>query len=110
MLRNKAHQAMNEFVEAHLGGTYLRSYIVDWCINNKKYLGSKDSIMPSDCCYNRVNKDPNSQMDFMFEFLGNSEYRCLGLNYKYNGEMIHAPKGKSEYVVGYWKNGVFTGI
>ena len=66
------------------------------------------SIIPSDYCYNRVNKG----IDFekkprLFSFHGNGEYECLGENYPFTGVVYTKEKGtKTEVEVGYWKNGV----
>ena len=63
------------------------------------------SIIPSDYCYNRVNKG----IDFhrkprLFNFLGDGMYECLGENYLYTGNVENASDGT---VVGSWENGSF---
>ena len=62
------------------------------------------SIIPSDYCYNRVNKGIDfGKKPHLFRFLGDGEYECLGENYPFTGEVYNA---NNETVVGTWKNGV----
>ncbi len=49
---------------------------------------NKDSISPSDYCYNLVNKDPVSFKLHLFESLGHDEYKCLGPDYPYSGPIL----------------------
>ena len=107
---NSAHDVMREFVKAHVKG-YIASAgeIKDWCMKHPAYAsGSRSSIIPSDCCYNRFNNDPSSHVDLLFEFLGAGKYRCLGEKYPYTGVVLHAPRNKGgyEYVYAHWNNGV----
>lgn len=66
----------------------------------------KDSVLPSDYCYNRINNGITLNKPTVFEFLGKSRYRCLGAGYPYNGLIYHQPKGQIEFVVGNCINGV----
>lgn len=69
-----------------------------------------DSIIPSDYCYNRVNKG----VDFikrprLFAHVDHGVYECLGENYLYDGFVYAEPKSlKNKIVVGAWENGIFT--
>ncbi len=63
------------------------------------------SVLVTDRCYNRNNDGIKHTTPRMFEYLGEGEVRYLGLNYPYNGPMIHKPKGEPERVVGQWING-----
>ncbi len=70
-----------------------------------RFQTNSGSIIPSDYCYNRVNKG----IDFekkprLLYFLGNGMYECLGENYLFTGNVENASDGM---VVGRWENGVF---
>jgi len=69
--------------------------------NRKK----RDSIIPSDYCYNRINDGIRINKPAVFEYLGRGQYRCLGLNYPYNGPIYHKPMGLTEFIVGKCVNG-----
>lgn len=66
----------------------------------------KQSVLPSDYCYNRINNGITLGKPAVFEYLGNSEYRCFGVGYPFNGSLYHQPKGQPEFVVGKCVNGV----
>jgi hypothetical protein len=64
---------------------------------------NRSSVIPSDYCYNMINKGIKFRKDNrLFENHG-GEYRYLGLNYNYNGKIYW--KGKA---VGQWENGEFS--
>lgn len=70
---------------------------------------SSTSIIPSDYCYNLMNKDKlsNKQLcDFnIFEHEDRNSYVYLGESYLYNKEIYHRPKSGKKYVIGRWING-----
>lgn len=66
------------------------------------------SILPSDYCYNRINRDPASFVYPLFEQVKHGEYRYLGHSFAYNGPVLWKPIGESERQVGYWKEGKCT--
>lgn len=74
-------------------------------ISNCRY--AKSSIMPSDFCYNSVNKDPASASmnNPMFRRDARGKYMFLGKNYPYSGEVSWTPKGKETRIIGEWVNG-----
>lgn len=79
---------------------------------HQKYNTNRSSIIPSGYCYNITNlgKQISHAMDLfcIFEYVGRNTYKYLGKNYPYTGPVYHKPKGsRKEYLVGYWKNGVF---
>lgn len=57
------------------------------------------SVIPSDYCYNITNKGIPFKTH-LFEFLGAGDYKCLGKNYPYSGDILW--KGEK---VGEWENG-----
>lgn len=57
------------------------------------------SVIPSDYCYNITNKGIPFKTH-LFEFLGSGNYKCLGKNYPYSGDILW--KGEK---VGEWENG-----
>ena len=75
---------------------------------------AKDSIMPSDYCYNRVNKgisfeDKLHKKHLLFSYVSRGVYACLGENYLYDGPVFTKPTGaKNETLVGDWNHGKFT--
>ena len=72
---------------------------------------TKGSIIPSDYCYNLVNKDKlsnRSLLDFnIFEWIDSKTYIYVGRNQKYTGPIFHKIDLKLEKV-GVWENGVRT--
>ena len=63
------------------------------------------SILPSDYCYNRINKGIK-HYKHLFEYLGNGKYKILGENFKYTGNIYTKPKGeKIDIKIGQWING-----
>lgn len=70
-----------------------------------RFQTNSGSIIPSDYCYNRVNKGIEfHKKPRLFNFLGEGMYECLGENYLYTGDVENASDGT---VVGSWENGVF---
>ena len=70
-----------------------------------RFQTNSGSIIPSDYCYNRVNKGIEfHKKPRLFNFLGDGMYECLGENYLYTGDVENACDGT---VVGSWENGVF---
>lgn len=70
-----------------------------------RFQTNSSSIIPSDYCYNRVNKGIEfHKKPHLFKFLGDGMYECLGENYRYTGDVENASDGT---VVGSWENGVF---
>jgi hypothetical protein len=70
-----------------------------------RFQTNSGSIIPSDYCYNRVNKGIEfTKKPRLFRFLGNGLYECLGENYLFTGDVENAKDGT---VVGTWKDGVF---
>ena len=70
-----------------------------------KFNTNESSVIPSDYCYNRINDGIQLNKPAVFERLGRAQYRCLGLNYPYNGPIFHNPTGQAEFVVGMCVNG-----
>ncbi|MDF2487311.1 MAG: hypothetical protein K0R46_3479, partial [Herbinix sp.] len=55
-----------------------------------RYGSKKESIIPSDYCYNRVNLDKSTLNNpLLFEMLEGGEYLFLGLDYPYNSAIFH---------------------
>ena len=69
-----------------------------------RFQTNSGSIIPSDYCYNRVNKGIEfHKKPRLFRFLGDGMYECLGENYLYTGDVKNA---SDETVVASWENGV----
>jgi len=63
----------------------------------------RGSILPSDYCYNLINKWTDSFRFPMLEWEERGRYRFLGLDYSYNGDVFW--KGEK---VGTWRDGSCT--
>lgn len=75
----------------------------------------KESILPTDFCYNRINNGINFKQH-LFEYLPNNsknkkkgqdayKFKYLGPGYPYSGPIQWKPKGKEEETVGFWEKG-----
>jgi hypothetical protein len=78
---------------------------------NERYGVAKGSIIPSDYCYNLVNKDKltkSTLFEFnIFKYIDSKTYVYYGKNYRYTGSILH--KIDSRYVkVGEWIDGART--
>ena len=72
---------------------------------------SESGIIPTDFCYNRVNAGTDwDNYPCLLEYLQKGLYKCLGLNYVYDGPILHQQKGKNKTVVGHCVNGKRTRI
>src|SRR5450830_264174 len=82
-----------------------RKEIVEEACKNSKY--TESSILPSDFCYNCLNKDPvsASMSNAMFVKVDRGWYEFLGRGQSYSGEVTWTPKGKSARPVGEWVDG-----
>ena len=105
----KMHEQMRAIV-AEYGLHYKISLQEIYELLGVRYQTNRDSIRPSDYCYNRANKGIEFfKWPRLFRYLGEGMYECLGENYPYDGEVYTREKGsKKDEVVGTWKNGVFT--
>ncbi len=66
-------------------------------------------FLVSDMCYNKTNKaNLRTYPDdvILFEYVSRGNYRILGENYPYTGDVIWTKKDKSDQVVGRWDKGV----
>jgi hypothetical protein len=85
--------------ENRTGETFRREEIIDLVVG--AYPGTpRGSVIPSDYCYNSINKDGTSFKLHLFESLGTGGFKCLGLNATYSGPVYW----KSEQV-GQWEEG-----
>ena len=88
-----------------------RGDIINWIL--KEYPGTNaSSLIPSDYCYNIVNKGSGIRLDSrVFEYVerdGKWLYKCLGKNYAYNGDIAWKQKGSGRperKIVGKWTDG-----
>lgn len=76
-----------------------------------RFQTNSGSIIPSDYCYNRVNRGVDfHKKPHLFKFLGDGMYECLGTNYSFSEpEPVYTrPKdAKNDVEVGRWVNGIF---
>ena len=78
--------------------TYRRNEIIDMVIAVYPDT-NRTSVIPSDYCYNLTNRGIPFKTH-LFESLGSGNYKCLGENFPYEGEIYW----KNEKV-GYWYKG-----
>jgi hypothetical protein len=85
--------------ENRTGKMFKREEIIDLVVAT--YPGThRGSVIPSDYCYNSINKDNTSFKLHLFESLGYGGYKCHGPNSPYSGPVYW----KSEHV-GQWEGG-----
>ena len=65
----------------------------------------RDSVPPSDYCYNVVNRAPPSLRHPSLLRVGRGLYRHVGPGYAYTGPIWWKPKGEEERQVGRWHEG-----
>lgn len=65
----------------------------------------KDSVIPSDYCYNVINKAPFSFRYLALVRVGRGRYKYVGPNCAYSGPVMWKPKHENERQVGCWHNG-----
>ena len=92
--------AIQEFIDTHgIGYVATKSELHDFIQDS--YNVASGSIIPSDYCYNRINNGISLTKPTLFEYLERGQYRCLGENYPYNGNIWH-----KEQIIGSCVNGV----
>ncbi len=65
----------------------------------------RDSVLPSDYCYNVVNKAPISLRHPSLLRVGRGRYKHVGPKHAYSGPIWWKPKGEGERQVGRWHEG-----
>ena len=66
-----------------------------------KYGITKGNLLPSDYCYNKVNKGIYASYPYFFEALERGQYRCLGEGYTDKDfDVTHTDKNGKEEIVG----------
>ena len=102
-LKEQLVNGINKYVKVHGDGIVLSGSEI---LDITRLTNKSRSIVPSDYCYNRYNKGLKTfEGPFLFEYVDINQYRILGENYKYTGNIIHKPKFGSEYIVGQWNDG-----
>ena len=66
----------------------------------------RDSVIPSDYCYNVINRAPFSFKCPMLVRVERGRYRYIGPEYAYNGPVMWKPKQEAQRQVGSWSGGV----
>jgi hypothetical protein len=101
-------QKVENVFQNRIGEKFIREEIIDMVVN--AYPGTpRGNVIPSDYCYNRINKDNAKKFDFhFFEWLDDAQYLCLGPNHQYTGTIYWRPKHwKKDKAVGEWKEGSY---
>lgn len=68
----------------------------------------KNSILPSDYCYNIINKATYSCKTPLFIWLEKNQYKYIGPYYSYSGPLIWRRSDGTEKQVGMWNKGILT--
>ncbi len=66
----------------------------------------KDSVIPSDYCYNVINKAPYSFKHPVLVRVERGRYKYVGPGYRYIGSVMWKPKQGREIEVGTWSGGI----
>lgn len=64
------------------------------------------SVLPSDFCYNLINRASFSGREPLLERVGRGRYRYLGPNHPYTGPIYWKPREGQERQIGSWVDGV----
>lgn len=113
-MRNTRKIANRDLIRNAFRDTPLQTCFTKEEIKNKLLAEGMEegSILPSDYCYNRTNKDKD-RSDYLrtfniFIYVDSGQYEYLGENYHYTGPVIHKPRNEgAERVVGHYRNGKF---
>ncbi len=101
---------VNTFVGEH-GTEKVMTRVQLYELVNKTHPVNYSSFMPYDYCYNRTNNGIRfADHPHVFEYIGKNQYRLLGTEYPYTGNIIHKPAetGRKEYVVGRMEKGLIV--
>lgn len=100
---------VNEIVSEY-GAHYKISLKEFYELLGARFNTNQSSIIPSDYCYDRVNKGIKfTKNTRLLLFLGDGMYECLGENHPYTGMVYTREKGSVEDIaVGEWRNGELT--
>lgn len=102
-------KVQDTFSDFQSGEVLSRSEIINFV--HVKYGVTKGSIIPSDYCYNLVNKDKlsnRSLLDFnLFKWIDSKTYIYIGKDQNYTGPIFHKIDLKLEQI-GFWTDGVRT--
>ncbi len=99
VVNEAAAQLQAQYGEADIPGEVLKRKIEE--IGDYR----KDSVIPSDYCYNRLNLAPFSFKYLVLVHLRRGWYKYIGSGYPYNGPVMWKPKQERERQVGVWKDG-----
>ena len=105
-IRNKFETVFANPEPELLSVSDIKNRVWEFDKQNSLTLTNKDSIFPSDYCYNRTNDGASGL--HIFELSTDHKYKCLGINYPYTGNIIHKTKLNNVVVyidVGYWEKG-----
>jgi hypothetical protein len=90
---------LSAFGDKHLGEVLTRQRIIAEVLET--FPGTKPgSVIPSDYCYNILNRDPSSFKCRLFEWDSQGQYKVLGSNFDYEGPLYW--KGQK---IGEWRKG-----
>ncbi len=73
-----------------------------------EFLGgyTRGGVLPTDYCYNRINKAPSSFCYHVFEWVERGRFKYLEPHYDYTGPILWKPRRAPEKKAGEWVSGV----
>ena len=97
-------QVRDAFRDVKIGTVFTRAEIIKKV--HAQYGGEKDSIIPTDYCYNRYNHGISLEKHLkLFEYTTRNTFRYLGEKYPYTGKIYHNPRNGKEICIGEYVNG-----
>lgn len=100
-------QIKDSFLNIPYGGEFTRAEIIKIVTD----LHGDMEVIPSDYCYNRVNKGIDIEKNLkenncLFEYISRNRYKYIGTGQCYSGDLYHQPKGCVECICGKINKGV----
>jgi hypothetical protein len=111
-MSNNSSKQVDEFLHSKKcnfkkGCVYSRKYIID-CV--RRINADIKDVYLMNRMYNRSNNKSYDINLIAFEYIDESEYKFLGFDYEYSGDVVYHPKNGIPEVIGTWKKGKYTPI
>lgn len=104
----KMSQVINEVaaqLQAHYGAAGIPGEVIKRQVEEISDY-RKDSVIPSDYCYNLINKAPVSFKHPILVRVERGRFKYVGPGYRYIGSVMWKPKQGREIQVGIWHGGM----
>lgn len=105
---NQIAEVINNYIRYN-GKTSIMDKNQLYSLVSEKYKIKKNSFLPADFCYNRMNVGIDFKKHIhLFEMIEEGKYLVLGEGYPYSGLVYYRKRGETEvHVAGKWLNGEF---